>query len=113
MVPEFSEAAFALTPGGYTKQPIKTQFGWHVIKVEEKRTKPAPTLEEVRDELVQGMTNEAFNEVMADLKKGVKIERFDHRRQAAAPGRRQAGRPQGAGAKPGDPKAGGEAAPKK
>jgi peptidyl-prolyl cis-trans isomerase C len=103
MVPEFAEAAFNLTPGGYTKQPIKTQFGWHVIKVEEKRTKPAPKLEEVRDELVQGMTAEAFNDVMADLKKGAKVERFGIDGKPL---------PEGA-AKPADPKAGEGAAPKK
>jgi peptidyl-prolyl cis-trans isomerase C len=96
MVPEFAEAAFSLQPGGYTKQPIKTQFGWHVIKVEEKRTKPAPKLEEVREELVQGMTAEAFNEVMADLKKGVKVERFTIDGKPLPEG----------GAKPADPKAG-------
>jgi peptidyl-prolyl cis-trans isomerase C len=101
MVPEFAEAAFNLKPGAYTKQPVKTQFGFHVIKVEEKRTKPAPTLEEVHDELVQGLTSEAFSEVMADLKKGVTIERFGID-----------GKPLPA-AKPADPKAGATPAPKK
>ncbi|HEX7006491.1 MAG TPA: peptidylprolyl isomerase [Alphaproteobacteria bacterium] len=76
MVPEFAVEAFKLQPGAYTKEPVKTQFGWHIIKVEERRTKPAPALGEVREELVQAMTNEAFNEVMAGLKKGVAIERF-------------------------------------
>ena len=42
MVPEFEEAAFALEPGSYTKEPIKTQFGWHIIKVEDKRDTPPP-----------------------------------------------------------------------
>ena len=112
MVPEFAEAAFALTPGGYTKQPVKTQFGWHVIKVEEKRTKPAPKLEEVREELVQGMTAEAFNEVMADLKKDQKIERFDIEGKPLPAAGAKPADPKAGGAKPADPKAGAEA-PKK
>ena len=45
MVPEFEEAAFALAPGSYTKTPVKTQFGYHVIKVDEKRDVAPPTLE--------------------------------------------------------------------
>src|SRR5690606_2106787 len=44
MVPEFAVEAFKLQPGAYTKEPVKTQFGWHIIKVEERRTKPAPAL---------------------------------------------------------------------
>ena len=112
MVPEFAEAAFALTPGGYTKQPVKTQFGWHVIKVEEKRTKPAPALAEVREELVQGMTADAFNEVMADLKKDQKIERFDIEGKPLPAAGAKPADPKAGGAKPADPKAGAEA-PKK
>ena len=38
MVPEFEAAAFALRPGEFTEQPVKTQFGWHIIKVEDRRT---------------------------------------------------------------------------
>ena len=51
MVPEFEEAAFALDVGAYTEEPVQTQFGWHVIQLNETRIKEAPTLEEVRDEL--------------------------------------------------------------
>ena len=45
MVPEFADAAFALKPGEVTKKPVKTQFGWHVIKLEENRDAEPPTLE--------------------------------------------------------------------
>jgi peptidyl-prolyl cis-trans isomerase C len=44
MVPEFEAAAFALTPGQYGKEPVKTQFGWHVIKVEERRETSAAAI---------------------------------------------------------------------
>ena len=43
MVPEFAEVAFKLDKG-QVSDPVKTQFGWHIIKVEDKRTKPVPEL---------------------------------------------------------------------
>ena len=50
MVPEFDKAAFALEVGKYTKEPVQTQFGWHVIKVEDKRAKQPPAFDEVKDQ---------------------------------------------------------------
>ena len=49
MVPEFDKAAQALAVGAYTKEPVQTQFGWHVIKVEDKRAKEPPAFEQVKD----------------------------------------------------------------
>lgn len=51
MVPEFADAAFALGKGQYTKAPVKTQFGWHVIESEDRRTRPAPGFDEVKPQL--------------------------------------------------------------
>ena len=50
MVPEFAEAAFKLEKGQLS-EPVKSQFGWHIIKVEDKRAKPAPQFEEVKDQV--------------------------------------------------------------
>ena len=76
MVPEFAAAAFALKPGEYTQTPVHTQFGWHIIKSEEKRTAPPPTLEQARDEIRQQIIQEAVRADLDKLKVGVKIEKF-------------------------------------
>ncbi len=76
MVPEFSEAAFALQPGSYTKEPVKSQFGWHVILLEDKRTAAAPTFEEMKDQLASDMTRELITAKLQELRNGVEVERF-------------------------------------
>jgi len=77
MVSEFAEAAFNLEKGKFTAEPVKTQFGWHVIKVEDRREKPAPAFDEVRDQLAQEMARELFDELMADLRGEVAIVRYN------------------------------------
>jgi peptidyl-prolyl cis-trans isomerase C len=75
MVPEFSDTAFSMEPGKISG-PIKTQFGWHVIKVEEKRTKPQPKFEEVKPQIEQYVTRKAQAEMVTKLRAEAKIEKF-------------------------------------
>ncbi len=77
MVPEFEEAAFALKSGEYTKAPVKTQFGYHIIKLEEKRDVPAPTLEEVEPQVRQLIMREKYLAALEAAKKDAKIEISD------------------------------------
>ncbi len=74
MVPAFSEAAFALEPGSYTAEPVQTQFGWHVILVEDKRDSPVPSLDEMREQLTEELTRSIFQEKLAELRDGADIE---------------------------------------
>jgi len=68
MVPEFSEAAFVLEAGGVIPSAVKTDFGWHIIKVEDKRLKPAPTFEEMRNELRNELSDNAVQQVLTELR---------------------------------------------
>jgi peptidyl-prolyl cis-trans isomerase C len=75
MVPEFADVAFKLEQGKIS-EPVKTQFGWHVIKVEEKRTKPAPTFEQVKPQIEAFVTRKAQAELVTKLRDGAKVEKF-------------------------------------
>ncbi len=76
MVEPFAEAAFKLEPGQIS-DPVKSQFGWHVIKVEEKRTKPAPTFEETKDQVETYLARKAQQDLIMGLRKDAKIEKLD------------------------------------
>jgi len=74
MVPEFSDAAFAMEVGSYSKEPVKTQFGYHIILLEESSMTEPPTKEAVESELRDQLSQEAAEAVIAELREGAEIE---------------------------------------
>ena len=76
MVKEFADAAFNLKKDELTETPVKTQFGYHVIKVEDRRKAPPPAFEEMADQLKEEMAREAVTAQLDQLRSGAKIEKF-------------------------------------
>jgi len=77
MVPEFAEAAFKLQKGQYTDTPVKTQFGYHVIMLADRRTAPPPTMEEARPQVVALLQRELIEQKVKELRTSAKIETFN------------------------------------
>lgn len=73
MVKEFADAAYALKVGEISV-PVKSQFGWHIIKLEERRNRPVPAFDTVKDRLAQALSQKAQGDLIADLRKKAKIE---------------------------------------
>lgn len=73
-VPPFAEAMLELKKGTYTKQPVQTQFGWHIIKMDDIRPLKMPTLEEVKPQIQQRLQQESVQNMIADLRGKAKIE---------------------------------------
>ncbi len=85
MVPEFADAAFKLQPG-QVSEPVKSQFGWHIIKVEGRRMKTFPPFDQVKDQAAHYVAQKAQSDLIASLHQGAKIERMDEdQKPAAAP----------------------------
>jgi peptidyl-prolyl cis-trans isomerase C len=76
MVPDFYAAAAKLKKGEITKTPVKTQYGFHVIELTDKRTKPAPKFEEVKSQIKDQLTQELISAWLADMHKGAKVQKF-------------------------------------
>src|SRR6185312_7524812 len=84
MVPEFADVAFKLDKGQIS-EPVHTQFGWHVIKVEDKRKKPAPSFDEVKQQIEQYVTRKAQADLVTKLRAEAKIEKMYTVAPPAAP----------------------------
>jgi peptidyl-prolyl cis-trans isomerase C len=82
MVPEFADVAFKMYPGQLSN-PVKTQFGWHIIKLEDKRQRPVPELDVIKEQLDTFLIRRAQSEYIGKLRQTAKIERLD--RPAAPP----------------------------
>lgn len=77
MVRAFENAAMALPPGTFTEKPIKTQYGWHVIQVDERRPLALPTFEQVRTVLVNELSAELGQTLMEQLRAEAEVKKFD------------------------------------
>ena len=73
---DFADTAFALPAGQYSKTPVKTEFGWHVIKVEDHRVSTPPSFEEAQEELRQLVARDIVDARLKELRGAAKIETF-------------------------------------
>jgi peptidyl-prolyl cis-trans isomerase C len=77
MIPEFEQVAFGLQPGQIAENPVRTQFGWHVIKVEARRAAPPPSFEESQEALRQAAFEEGVNAAVERIRGAATVERLD------------------------------------
>ena len=83
MVPEFEKAAMALEPGSYTKEPVQTQFGWHVIKVEDKRPQQPPPFEQVQEQARSAVIRDKYFALVKEARAAAKVEIPDEKLKKA------------------------------
>ena len=74
MDPDFAEAAFALDVGQYSQDPVRTEFGWHVIAVEDRRVQAAASFEDLEAELRDAAIRYLLDELLRDLRGRAEIE---------------------------------------
>lgn len=74
MVKPFSDAASKLKKGTYTKEPVQTQYGWHVILLEDSRSVEAPSFDSIKEQIRVGLQNQLIEKYIASLRNKAKIE---------------------------------------
>lgn len=74
MVPEFAHALAGLKKGEYTKQPVQTQYGWHIIQLEDVRTNQPPSFEQMHDQLVSEVQNKAVGDYIKQISDSAKVD---------------------------------------
>ena len=74
MVPAFEAAAFGMPVGGFSDNPVQTQFGWHVIQVSDKGIEQAPELDQMRDQIAANLSRQSFARIVETLRAGTTIE---------------------------------------
>lgn len=77
MVPQFAEAAFGMKAGELSQTPVQSQFGWHVIKVEDRRMSSPPTFEQAKMALREQVAEETAQKLVSDIRNKAKVKRFD------------------------------------
>ena len=75
MVPDFEAAAFNLEIGTFSSQPVRTQFGWHVIKLEDKRVAAPATLDEMRGQIANSLSQQALARLIEEMRSGADISK--------------------------------------
>jgi len=73
-VPAFANAMLSLKKGAYTKEPVKTQYGWHIIKLDDVRNLKVPSFEDLKPQIQQRLQQQAIQEYVAELRSKAKIE---------------------------------------
>jgi peptidyl-prolyl cis-trans isomerase C len=73
MVPEFEKAAFSLDVGQVTKEPVQTQFGFHVIKLEDKRQQQPPAFDQVKEQMRNALLRERYVELAKKVRDEAKV----------------------------------------
>jgi peptidyl-prolyl cis-trans isomerase C len=74
MVPPFAQALTQMKKGTYSKQPVQTQFGWHVILLEDTRKATPPKFEDVKPQLANMMRGQQINSYIQNLRKNAKVD---------------------------------------